>query len=54
MKISLEIKDELVLIIDKLKLEYGASTRSRTLEILLEDLLLGDEQEQPGKGRIKD
>ena len=50
MKVSIDIKDELIVLIDKLKLEYGASTRSRTIEILLEDLLLGDEQEQPSKG----
>ena len=45
----MELKDELIALIDKLKLEYGASTRSRATEILLEDLLLGDEQEQPSK-----
>ena len=46
----MEIRDELIIFIDKLKIEYGASTRSRTIEILLEDLLLGDEQEKPSKG----
>ena len=50
MKVSIDIKDELVVLIDRLKLEYGASTRSRNIEILLEDLLLGDEQGQPSKG----
>ena len=50
MKVSIDIKDELIVLIDKLKLEYGASTRSRAIEILLEDLLLGDEQQQPSKG----
>ena len=50
MKVSIDIKDELIVLIDKLKLEYGARTRGRVVEMLLEDLLLGDEQEQPSKG----
>ena len=48
-RVSLELKDDLIILIDKLKLEYGAN-RSRTLETLLEDLLLCDEQEHPSKG----
>ena len=44
MRVSVEIRDELIILIDKLKLENEVSTRSRTIEILLEDLLLGDEQ----------
>ena len=50
MKVLIDIKDELIILIDKLKLENEVSTRSRTIEILLEDLLLGDEQIQPSKG----
>ena len=50
MKVSMEIKDELIPLIDKLKAEYGASTRGRVIELLLEDLLLGDEPEQQSKG----
>ena len=46
MKVSIDIKDELIILIDELKLENEVSTRSRTIEILLEDLLLGDEQIQ--------
>ena len=41
-KVTLDLKASTIEAIDALKQEYGAQSRSRTLEILIEDLLSGD------------
>ena len=38
-KIHIEMKREHIELLDTLKKEYGASSRSRALEMLLDDLL---------------
>ena len=38
-KIQIEMKREHIELLDTLKNEYGASSRSRALEMLLDDLL---------------
>ena len=40
--IRLELSDDLLEVIDKLKNEYGARSRARTIELLLRDLILND------------
>ena len=41
-KVTLDLKASTIEAIDALKQEYGAHSRSRTLEMLIEDLLSGD------------
>ena len=38
-KVTIELKIEHIELLDKLKNEYGAQSRSRALEMLLDDLL---------------
>ena len=38
-EVTLNLSKEALEIIDKLKMEYGASTRGRTLELLIQDLI---------------
>ena len=40
--VTLEMSDELIQLIDQLKVEYGAQSRSRTIELLLNELLSGN------------
>ena len=47
-KVSIEIKEEHIELLDLLKQEYGVQTRSRVLEMLLDDLLKQD-SETPAK-----
>ena len=42
-RVQLELKTEHIEFLDKLKQEYGAHSRSRALEILLDDLLKPEE-----------
>tara|TARA_B100000674_G_scaffold495043_1_gene521218 strand:- start:74 stop:211 length:138 start_codon:yes stop_codon:yes gene_type:complete len=37
--VKIEMKTEHIELLDKLKVEYGANSRSRALEMLLDDLL---------------
>ena len=41
-KVTLDLKASTIEAIDALKQEYGAQSRSRTLEMLIEDLMSGD------------
>ena len=40
--VTLEMSDELIQLNDQLKVEYGAQSRSRTIELLLNEILSGD------------
>ena len=42
--VTLEMSDELIQLIDQLKVEYGAQSRSRTIELLLNELLSDDSE----------
>ena len=37
--LTLNLSKEVILILDKLKAEYGAKTRARVVELLLQDLI---------------
>ena len=43
--IRLDLSDDLLEVIDKLKNEYGVRSRARTIELLLRDLILNDGEE---------
>lgn len=45
---NLNVSVEMIALIDQLKVEYGVRTRSRVVEMILEDLLLGDQSADQG------
>ena len=54
-RISVEMSEPMVELIDQLKGEYGARSRGRVLEMLLQDLLdPGDETTVPEETSVKD
>ena len=45
---TLNVSVEMITLIDELKVQYGVRTRSRVVEMILEDLLLGDQSADQG------
>ena len=41
--LTLDLSKEIIEVLDKLKAEYGARTRARVVEMLLQDLISPDE-----------
>ena len=46
-KVMIEMKAKHIELLDSLKQQYGCQTRSRALELLLDDLLNPDSEAQP-------
>ena len=44
-RVQIELKTEHIELLDKLKQEYGTQSRSRALEMLLDDLMKPEENE---------
>ena len=42
-QVKLNLTREVIMVLDKLKIEYGARTRARVIEMLLQDLLAPEE-----------
>lgn len=45
---NLNVSEEVMFLVDQLKVHYGVHTRSRVVEMILEDLLLGDQSADRG------
>ena len=42
-KMNLSMSEEMIVLIDRLKVHYGVQARSRVIEMILEDLFFGDQ-----------
>ena len=43
---NLSMSEEMIVLIDQLKVHYGVQARSRVIEMILEDLFFGDQPDE--------